>query len=272
MAAATGASDSESGGEEERERLREAVWDVAPQRAAADLESSDGNFLKSKLPSTVSSIRYKASDRGSDQNELQTTPEFRAHVAKKLGSILDSYITISEHVSGCAQTCRKASETDDDSFRLFSSSVPGDSEKPEPSPSRRRQLQHSSSSETDEDQEWQRCQEAAVSAADILKQSSLQATLQVPSNGQRCQTAESSQKKKKRKKKTKVKEECDSERDIIERDHKNKVGVLAEMSPCLSGACEREEHVSVKDNGFSREAMVVKKKKKKRKKIETRTE
>lgn len=42
MAAATGSSDSESTGDEEWERLREAVWDAGPQRAAASLESSDG--------------------------------------------------------------------------------------------------------------------------------------------------------------------------------------------------------------------------------------
>nr|XP_056715011.1 protein CUSTOS [Euleptes europaea] len=262
MAAGTGASNSGSSGEEEWERFREAIW---------DLKASDGNFSKSKLPSAVSSIRHKVSDRGQDQNELQTTPEFRAHVAKKLGSILDSSITISEHVLGCVQTCTKASETDDDSFRLFSSSIPGASEKPEPSPLQRRQLQHSGSSESDDDQEWQRCQEAAVSAADILKRSGLQAPFPELSNNHSRQTTESHQKKKRRKKKTKVKEESDSKQGVIEKPHNNKVSVWTEEPSCLTGAHEREQHVSTEDNGLSKEVMAIKKKKKKRNKMEART-
>ncbi|XP_077165543.1 protein CUSTOS [Paroedura picta] len=271
MAAAVGSSDSESTDDEARERLREAVWHSGPQRAAASREPSDGNISKSKLPSAVSSIRHKVSDCGPDQNELQTTPEFRAHVAKKLGSILDSSITILEHVSGHVKTCTKALETDDDGFRFFSSSIPGAIEKPEPSALKRRQLQHSSSSETDEDQE-QRCQEVAVSAADILKHSGLQAPLLELSNGHRYGTTESCQKKKKkRRKKAKVKGESDSEQAIIEKPCKNKVNVWTEKPLYHSGVHKREEHVTTEDSGFSKEVRVIKKKKK-RKKIEARTE
>ncbi|NWT83467.1 CSTOS protein, partial [Lanius ludovicianus] len=103
-------------------------------------------------------------------NELQTTPEFRAHVAKKLGTMLDSFITVSKNSSGPSQTSVAQSDSEDDGFRLFSSSVPGDCGRPEPCPAARRRPPVSSS-DTDSDQEWQRYQEAAVSAADILMQS-----------------------------------------------------------------------------------------------------
>ncbi|KFQ67054.1 Uncharacterized protein C12orf43, partial [Phaethon lepturus] len=104
-----------------------------------------------------------------DGNELQTTPEFRAHVAKKLGAMLDGFITVLKESSGPLQTSVQQSDSGDDGFRLFSSSVLGDCGKSEPCPAARRR-QPSSSSDTDSDQEWQRYQEAAVSAADILKQ------------------------------------------------------------------------------------------------------
>lgn len=37
------------------------------------------------------SNRHEVNGHGEDGNELQTTPEFRAHVAKKLGAMLDGY-------------------------------------------------------------------------------------------------------------------------------------------------------------------------------------
>ncbi|NXI51751.1 CSTOS protein, partial [Chloroceryle aenea] len=115
--------------------------------------------------------RREVSNHDEDGNELQTTPEFRAHVAKKLGAMLDSFITVSKGSSGPSQTSVRQSDSADDGFRLFSSSVPGDCGKSEPCPAARRR-QPSSSSDTDSDQEWQRYQEAAVSATDILKQKS----------------------------------------------------------------------------------------------------
>ncbi|NXO26293.1 CSTOS protein, partial [Cisticola juncidis] len=115
----------------------------------------------------------EAIGREEGDNELQTTPEFRAHVAKKLGAMLDSFITVLKDSSGPSQTLVAQPDSEDDGFRLFSSSVPGDCGKPEPCPAARRRPV--SSSDTDSDQEWQRCQEAAVSAADILKQSAFPA-------------------------------------------------------------------------------------------------
>uniref|UniRef100_A0A8B9PWN0 Protein CUSTOS n=1 Tax=Apteryx owenii TaxID=8824 RepID=A0A8B9PWN0_APTOW len=126
--------------------------------------------------------RRKVNGHDEDGNELQTTPEFRAHVAKKLGAMLDGYW----------HTMLKG-------FRLFSSSVPGDSGKSEPCPPARRR-QPSSSSDLDSDEEWQRYQEAAVSAADILKQSAFPALSQDPSQDLNYGCVEPSKKKKKKKK------------------------------------------------------------------------
>lgn len=56
------------------------------------------------------------------------------------------------------------------------------------------------SSDTDSDQEWQRYQEAAVSAADILKQSAFPALSQGSNQDQSQGYVEHSQKKKKKKK------------------------------------------------------------------------
>ncbi|NWI66392.1 CSTOS protein, partial [Todus mexicanus] len=127
--------------------------------------------------------RREVNGHDEDGNELQTTPEFRAHVAKKLGAMLDSFIAVSKDSSGPSQTSVPQSDSADDGFRLFSSSVPGDCGKSEPCPAARRR-QPSSSSDMDSDQEWQRYREAAVSATDILKQSALPALSQDSSQDQ----------------------------------------------------------------------------------------
>ncbi|NXD84467.1 CSTOS protein, partial [Halcyon senegalensis] len=178
-------TDSDSSGEA-LARFREATWDCAAQAAAAVRAEPRGGESRPAAglcsPAAVTAREVNGHDE--DGNELQTTPEFRAHVAKKLGAMLDSFITVLKDSSGPSQTSVQQSE--DDGFRLFSSSVPGDCGKSEPCPAARRR-QPSSSSDMDSDQEWQRYQEAAVSATDILKQSALpvlsQDTSQDPSEG-----------------------------------------------------------------------------------------
>ncbi|XP_032931531.1 protein CUSTOS isoform X1 [Catharus ustulatus] len=219
-------SDSDSGGEAAA-RFREAAWDCTAQAAAAArAEPRGGGFRKDRLqPKDKPSLRREALGREEGDNELQTTPEFRAHVAKKLGTMLDSlvsqkyptsvqfaqtcvgshwgvlfsFITVLKDSSGPSQTLVAQSDSEDDGFRLFSSSVPGDCGKPEPSPAARRR-RPVSSSDTDSDQEWQRYQEAAVSAADILKQSAFPALSQGSSQDQSQGSVEPKQKKKKKKK------------------------------------------------------------------------
>ncbi|NWS67922.1 CSTOS protein, partial [Crotophaga sulcirostris] len=191
MAAPSAGSDSDSSsGGEAAARFREAAWDYAAQ-AAVRAE-----------PRTVIIImlilnRREVNSHDEDGNELQTTPEFRAHVAKKLGAMLDGFITVSKESSVPAQTSVPRSGSGDDGFRLFSSSVMGDSGELEPCPAARRR-RPSSSSDMDSDQEWQRYQEAAVSATDILKQSAFPVLSQDSSQDQSQGYVEHSQKKKRK--------------------------------------------------------------------------
>ncbi|XP_019394750.1 PREDICTED: uncharacterized protein C12orf43 homolog [Crocodylus porosus] len=252
-----GGSDSESGSSsaEDWERFREAAWDPAGQRAATGRpEPSSGGLSTDKLPSAQPSLRQRVNDHDQDGNELQTTPEFRAHVAKKLGAMLDSSITVLEGSPHCGWISMQAADSEDDGFRLFSSSVPGDCGKSEPSHSVRRQ-RTSSSSELDSDQEWQRCQEAAVSAADILKQSALPGVSHNYSQAQNQECTEHNQKKKKRKKK--VKGESHNDQQIPEAVGCGETSKNA-LCPILSnGEHERQE-------GRYTDARSVKKKKKKK--------
>ncbi|XP_050779603.1 protein CUSTOS isoform X2 [Gopherus flavomarginatus] len=138
-------SDSDSSSAEDLERFREAVWDLAGQRSAVVRpEPGSGCFGKDKLLPVQPSLRQKVNDHDKDGNELQTTPEFRAHVAKKLGTMLDSYITVLEDSSGPAQTSMQTADSEDDGFRLLSSSVPGDCGKSKPLLSARRRRPSSS--------------------------------------------------------------------------------------------------------------------------------
>ncbi|NWW75255.1 CSTOS protein, partial [Climacteris rufus] len=195
-------SDSDSGGEAAA-RFREAAWDCAAQAAAAaraEPRGGEGDQMslawKEIILVLVSNGR-EASGREEGGSELQATPEFRAHVAKKLGAMLDSFITVLKDSSGPSQTSVPQPDSADDGFRLFSSSVPGDCGKPEPCPAARRR-RPVSSSDTDSDQEWQRYQEAAVSAADILKQSAFPALSQSSSQDHSQGYVEHNQKKKKK--------------------------------------------------------------------------
>ncbi|NWT68433.1 CSTOS protein, partial [Prunella himalayana] len=185
-------SDSDSGAEAAA-RFREAAWDCTALAAARAEPRSDNPCSILVL---ISNGR-EAMGREEGDNELQTTPEFRAHVAKKLGTMLDSFITVLKDSSGPSQPSVAQSDSEDDGFRLFSSSVPGDCGKPEPCPAARRR-RPVSSSDTDSDQEWQRCQEAAVSAADILKQSAFPALSQASSQDQSQGYVEPNKKKKKK--------------------------------------------------------------------------
>ncbi|XP_015008467.3 protein CUSTOS isoform X1 [Macaca mulatta] len=178
MAAPSGnMSDSESSSSssdaEELERCREAAmpaWGLEqrPHGAVKPRAGAANNQLSTSQPS----LRHKVDEHEQDGNELQTTPEFRAHVAKKLGALLDSFITISEAAKEPTKAKVQKVASEDDGFRLFFSSVPGGCEKEE-SPQPRRKRQPSSSSSEDSDEEWRRCREAAVSASDILQESAI---------------------------------------------------------------------------------------------------
>ncbi|XP_026572835.1 protein CUSTOS isoform X2 [Pseudonaja textilis] len=199
--AAPGPEASDGDSEEEAaawQRLREAAWDPALGRAAA-LDPVE-NSRKRKQQAGGSSIREKICNHEQDGNELQTTPEFRAHVAKKLDTILDKVITLSTCPLRLPRHENSAFLEEDNGFRLFSSSVLGDCGEPEAAPRKRSALQHSSSS-LESDSDWHRCQEVAVTAADILKQSGLPPPVAQDSG----QTIEATWKKVKKKKKKKKK-------------------------------------------------------------------
>ncbi|XP_037672554.1 protein CUSTOS isoform X2 [Choloepus didactylus] len=197
MAAPSGSmSDSESssssGEEEELARCREAsmpAWGL--EQRPRGLELPKAGAVNNQLPTIQPSLRCKVDEHEQDGNELQTTPEFRAHVAKKLGALLDSSITISEVDKEPTKAKVQEALSEDDGFRLFFTSIPKGSEK-EASPQPRGKRLPSSSSE-DSDEEWKRCREAAVSASDILRESAIHSTVKVVKKEKR-------EKKKQRKK------------------------------------------------------------------------
>ncbi|XP_058512657.1 protein CUSTOS isoform X3 [Ochotona princeps] len=113
-----------------------------------------------------------------------------------------SSITIAKVVREPRKTTVQREAPEDDGFRLFFTSIPGDTGKAaEPQPRRKRQP---SSSSEDSDEEWQRCQEAAVSASDILQESAIHSPVQ-----QEEEEEEARKKKKKKKLKKKAQKVAD---------------------------------------------------------------
>ncbi|GAB0196843.1 protein CUSTOS [Grus japonensis] len=248
-------TDSDSSGEAAA-RFREAAWDCATLMAVR-AEPCGGGLKKDQLQPAQPSLRHEVKGHDEDGNELQTTPEFRAHVAKKLGAMLDSFITVLKDSSGTSQTSVQQSDSADDGFRLFSSSVPGDCGKSEPCPAARRQP--SSSSDMDSDQEWQKYQEAAVSAADILKQSAFPALSQDSSWDQSQGYVEHRHKKKKKKK---IKGENNIKEKIIDPLECDQISKDLPQLVSANGQHERQDSNCTENSVLPG---VVKKKKKKKK-------
>ncbi|XP_058995350.1 protein CUSTOS isoform X2 [Mustela lutreola] len=233
-------SNSSGSDAEELARCREAAmpaWGLelhqrGPEKSRAGAGNNQG-------PATQPSLRHRVDDHEQDGNELQTTPEFRAHVAKKLGALLDSSITISEVVEEPAKPKVQQVPAEDDGFRLFFTSIPGGFEKKAaPQPGRKRL--HSGSSE-DSEEEWQRCREAAVSASDILQESAIHGPLRVDGEA----------KKKKKKFKKKAKKEASANLDAA-------AAVISET------AVRKQEKQSPKLNG-DQPSLGTKKKRRKKK-------
>ncbi|XP_048448563.1 protein CUSTOS, partial [Rhincodon typus] len=139
MAAPKEVSDSDSDSVEELSRLKEATWNVGNSSSHKIIAETgeDKHISVSNRPS----LRQKVDDHQHDGNELRTTPEFRCHVAKKLGALLDSIITVDSSVQSSQQ---RIEDGDEEGFRLFSTSVPGDCGKVESSPPVKRRLTSSS--------------------------------------------------------------------------------------------------------------------------------
>ncbi|XP_048820436.1 protein CUSTOS [Lagopus muta] len=252
-------SDSESSGGAAA-RFREATWDCAKQQAAGRAEPRGGGFPKDQRQATRPSLRREVNDHDEDGNELQTTPEFRAHVAKKLGAMLDSFITVLKDSSGPSPARVQQSDCGDDGFRLFSSSVPGGCGQSEQSPAPRRR-RPPSSSDSDSDQEWQKYQEAAVSAVDILKQSAFPALSQ-DSSQNTCQGYVEHRQKKKKKKK--IKGENKTEEKIIDPADCDQDSRDLPRLDSANGQHKRQDSNHTDNNTVSPGAVKKKKKKKER--------
>ncbi|XP_069850807.1 protein CUSTOS-like isoform X2 [Dipodomys merriami] len=238
-------SSSSSSDGEELARCREAAvpaWGLEQHPRGAEKPRADA--AGNQLPTSRPSLRHKVDEHEQDGNELQTTPEFRAHVAKKLGALLDSSITISEVVTESRKAERQKVALEDDGFRLFFTSVPGDPEE-EASPRPQKRRPPSSSSE-DSDEEWQRCQEAAVSASDILRESAIHGPVK----------AEKESKQKKRKLKKKATTVANSDWAVA-------------ATPTSGPQGQKQEKESGKANGDQVALATLKKKKAKKKKAKS---
>uniref|UniRef100_A0A2K6GHS8 Protein CUSTOS n=1 Tax=Propithecus coquereli TaxID=379532 RepID=A0A2K6GHS8_PROCO len=265
MSDSDNSSSSSSSDAEELARCREAAmpaWGL--EQRPRGPEKPRAGAANNQLPTSHPSLRYrtlwarvffsliqhrsipclcqmhKVDEHEQDGNELQTTPEFRAHVAKKLGALLDSVITISEVVKEPRKAEVQKVTSEDDGFRLFFTSVPGGPEK-EASPKPRQKRQPSSSSGEDSDEEWRRCREAAVSASDILQESALHGPVGV----------EEGKSKKKSKKKAKKVVGVDS--------------AIATSSSSNSGATGRKQEKEPGELNGDQVSLGTKKKKRKKK-------
>ncbi|XP_076126162.1 protein CUSTOS [Alosa pseudoharengus] len=213
-------SSEDSSSEEDTEKLKEATWSFVP----AKTNGSQTGHTNECGKNGTHSRRTVASEHEKDGNELETTPEFRAHVAKKLGNVLDSCIaevslaTVnSSRVWSSQEKEREKEEEEDEGFRLFSTSVPGMSESA-PVPSlKRRPLPSSSDSDSEMDT---RIKEAAVTISDIVRPYYTEKTEEkkdsadpVENKEDTCGSLVTEEKKKKKKKKKIPKLEEDHEEE-----------------------------------------------------------
>ncbi|XP_021461434.1 protein CUSTOS isoform X1 [Oncorhynchus mykiss] len=161
MSAPVGTMAEDSSSEDEDlEHFKEAAWSFGTYgtNGTHNANPADG------VSNVKQSRRVAVSKHEHDGKELQTTPEFRAHVANKLGALLDSYISVIS--AETSRPCTESTKCEDglEGFRLFTTSVPGEfTIDPPPPPVRRRPISSSSDSEIE-----MRLREAAVSVTDLL--------------------------------------------------------------------------------------------------------
>lgn len=245
---------SESSSEDENtDRLKEAVWSFRPQDVKINGDGGASCPYYGDNNSRRLSHRTDVSKHEHDGNELGTTPEFQSHVAKKLGAFLDGCISevFSATVDSKRGQSKNRDEEDEESFRLFSTSAPGNwMEEPLPPPPKRRPIP--SSSDSDSEMEM-RFREAAVSVSDILASAAQHLTEQTEEKSMTKEsvTAEEVTVTKKKKKKTKA---------STERSEDNNTHVSDKQSN--GERTNKEEQITVAEN------LTKTKKKKKRRKLE----
>ncbi|NXU41459.1 CSTOS protein, partial [Drymodes brunneopygia] len=257
-------SDSESGGEAAA-RFREAAWDYAAQAAAAaraEPRSGEGRRTGwALLPRCgVPSLLLPAPPVRFVSQKYPTSAQSAQTCLRSDWGFLFSFITVLKDSSGPSQSSLAQSDSEDDGFRLFSSSVPGDCGEPEPCPAARRR-RPVSSSDTDSDREWQRYQEAAVSAADILKQSAFPSLSHGSSQDQSQGYVEPNQKKKKKKK---IRRENNIQERIIDPAECDQICKDLPRLVSANGQKERQDS-NHRENSVLPGAVEKKKKKKKKK-------
>ncbi|XP_029366638.1 protein CUSTOS [Echeneis naucrates] len=243
-------SDSSSSSDDEvLRRCQEAVWET---RAVKD-KDGDINVQPSK--------RVVVDAHEHDGNELQVSDGFRTHVAKKLGILLDSCITEMQTKTSSNQDSAKCEDDiDNEGFRLFSTSVPGQPAEEPPAPVRRRPVP--SSSDSDSEMET-RLREAAVAVKDLLPSATLPSTIPPSIIQSPC-----SEKMKKKKKEELVEEE-ESHRVKKKKKRKQSQDEQADCAGCFVNAHSDDESRNSKQENSQ---VKVKRKKKKRREGHTREE
>ncbi|XP_029999964.1 protein CUSTOS isoform X2 [Sphaeramia orbicularis] len=201
--------------------------------------------------------RIVVAEHEHDGNELQVTRGFQTHVAKKLDHLLDSLISEKQPETSTCVELAKCGD-DDEGFRLFSTSVPGQAAEEPPAPVRRRPIP--SSSDSDSDMET-RLKEAAVSIKDLLPAFLLPAT-------ESKEEIPSTEKRKKKKKKKKVEE--GEENHIVKKKKKLNQEVTEKVDS--ESAHNGQNSGDHNDSDNAQTQVKVKKKKKKRKSTEANTE
>uniref|UniRef100_A0A4W5MP84 Protein CUSTOS n=1 Tax=Hucho hucho TaxID=62062 RepID=A0A4W5MP84_9TELE len=230
MSAPVGTMAEDSSSEDEDlEHFKEAAWSFGTYgtNGTHNANPADG------VSNVKQSRRVAVSKHEHDGNELQTTPEFRAHVAKKLGAMLDSCISVIS--AETSRPCTESTKCEDEGFRLFTTSVPGEfAIDPPPPPVRRRPIP--SSSESDSEMEM-RLREAAVSVTDLLSSA-------LPSAVTHSLPESPSSEKMKKKKKMKKKNNNNNEGEEAEReDHNNSpVPKKNKKRKALQGECGEVEN------------------------------
>ncbi|XP_070992293.1 protein CUSTOS-like [Oncorhynchus clarkii lewisi] len=261
MSAPVGTMVEDSSSEDEDlEKFKEAAWSFGTYgiNGTHNTNTADGES-NGKL-----SRRVAVSKHEHDGNELQTTPEFRAHVAKKLGAILDSCISVTS--AETTKPCTQSTKYEDEGFRLFTTSVPGEfTIDPPPPPVRRRPVP--SSSDSDSELEM-RLREAAVSVTDLL--SSALPSAVTPSLPESL-SSDKLKKKKKKKKKYKVQEGEDSNNSPVPEKNK-KMTAPREVENCGEASSYAKMEEGQKSPTEDSLPLKVKKKKKKQKGTDERVE
>ncbi|XP_067681782.1 protein CUSTOS-like [Haliotis asinina] len=123
-------SSSESSDEDETSRLREAaVLDCHHSSSASNGKTGKSIPSCASLPRTapndvrsLPSLRPSREESRELENDLNTTPAFRAFVSKKLSQIVDSMVEISEMKTAPSASTATNEETET-GVRLFSSST-----------------------------------------------------------------------------------------------------------------------------------------------------